>query len=133
MITREFLPVLSNPGIRVKPSTALSILIAGVITPSPKSRDIPMKERRETNPTCLLDFNKGISISRRTMVPPSPFWPRLIASHAYSTVTTIIRVQIIRERIPITWAKVGGVNRKITVRVYMGLVPISPKTSPSIL
>lgn len=64
------------------------------------------------------------------IVPPSPFLLRLMASHAYSTVTSITSVQTIRERTPMIFASVGFVRRKITVRVYMGLVPISPKTSP---
>jgi hypothetical protein len=42
----------------------------------------------------------------------------------------MVRVQNMRERIPITFWGVGGIRRKIAVSVYMGLVPISPKTSP---
>jgi hypothetical protein len=64
------------------------------------------------------------------MVPPSPFFPRLMASHAYSTVTSITSVQTISERIPITLCGVGFVSKKMTVRVYMGLVPMSPNTRP---
>ncbi len=35
------LEISAIPGIKVKPSTAESILIAGVITPSPKRRETP--------------------------------------------------------------------------------------------
>jgi len=45
-----------------------------------------MIERSETNAMLLPDFSSGKSISLRTIVPPSPFWPRLMASQAYSTV-----------------------------------------------
>jgi hypothetical protein len=42
----------------------------------------------------------------------------------------MISVQIISERTPMTWSAVGFVSRKMTVRVYMGLVPMSPNTRP---
>jgi len=39
-----------NPGIKETPSTALMMLKAGVITPSPISREIPMKESMVKKP-----------------------------------------------------------------------------------
>jgi len=109
--------VFSNPGIRSVPSTALSMLIAGVITPSPTRRDIPMKERNVTKTVFFRDLKKEVSNSFRTMVPPSPFCPRPMASHAYSMVTSIVRVQKMRERTPIMFCSVGFVRRKTTVNV----------------
>jgi hypothetical protein len=35
-----------------------------------------------------------------------------------------------RERTPIVLSTVGFIKRRITVRVYMGLVPMLPKTRP---
>ena len=69
-------------------------------------------------------------ISLRTIVPPSPFLLMLVASHAYSTVTWVIIVHTISERIPITFVSVCFIKRKIIVKVYIGLVPISPNTIP---
>ncbi len=123
--------VPSNPGIKSKPSTALIILMAGVIIPSPIKRDMPTKESRVTNAICLPDFRRGTRSSLSTIIPPSPFLPRLVASHAYLTVTSTTNVQTIRERTPITFSCVGFVRRNITVSVYIGLVPMSPKTRPS--
>jgi hypothetical protein len=55
---------------------------------------------------------------------------RLMASQAYSISTSMINVQTIRDKTPLTLYSVGLIRRKMTVRVYIGLVPISPNTSP---
>jgi hypothetical protein len=53
-----------------------------------------------------------------------------MASQAYSIFTSMINVQTIRDKTPMTLYSVGLISRKMTVSVYMGLVPISPNTSP---
>jgi len=45
------------------------------------------------------------------------FSPRLIASHPYSIETSIVNVQTMRERTPITLSYVGFSKRNITVKV----------------
>ena len=114
---RRIWAVLSKPGIKRIPSTAERILIAGVITPSPIKSEMPMMVRRETNATWFPDFKRGSRISFNTMVPPSPFLPRCMARNVYCTVTRMVSVQNIRERIPITFWGVGGIKRKMAVNV----------------
>ena len=115
---------------RVMPSTALNILMAGVMTPSPTSREMPTNVKSVTPTAERLVFRKGRRRLLRTIVPPSPFDPRLMANQAYSTETRIVRVHMTRERTPITLSCVGFARRKMTVSVYMGLVPMSPNTRP---
>ncbi|OQA13409.1 MAG: hypothetical protein BWY64_03645 [bacterium ADurb.Bin363] len=106
------------------------MVIAGVITPSPIRRDTPIKVRKVIKAICLVDFSLLTSISFKTIVPPSPFLPRLMASHAYSIETSMVRVQKISDSTPIIFFSVGCMIRKIAVRVYIGLVPMSPNTIP---
>jgi len=84
-----------------RPSTAERIEIAGVITPSPIRRETPIKPRNVTNAILRPDLILLVRISFNTIVPPSPLELRLIARIAYSNVTRMIRVQNIRESIPI--------------------------------
>jgi hypothetical protein len=56
-----------------------------------------------------------------------------MASHAYCTVTRVNSVQTIKDTTPRMLSFVELRNRNITVTVYMGLVPMSPKTRPSAL
>ena len=53
----------SSPGIKREPSTALSMLMAGVITPSPIRREIPTIEIIRTMPALLLEERRDVSIS----------------------------------------------------------------------
>ncbi len=97
---RTFCEVCSSPGISSIPSTADSIEIAGVMTPSPINRQMPIYERKVTNARVRPGLIILTRISRSTMVPPSPLRPRLMASQAYSTMTRIISVHTIRETMP---------------------------------
>ena len=99
--TREVWFIPSSPLIRSMPSTALRILMAGVMTPSPMMSEMPMNESMVTTVACLPDLRSGTRSSRSTMVPPSPRLPRLMASQAYSTVTRMMSVQTMRDRTPI--------------------------------
>ena len=83
IITRILWLIPAFPGISLRPSTAERILIAGVITASPIRSDTPIIARREKKATALPDCNNGSRISFNTIVPPSPFRPDCIASHAY--------------------------------------------------
>ena len=51
--------VCSKPGMRRIPSTAERILMAGVITPSPINREMPIIASSETNATWLPDLEEG--------------------------------------------------------------------------
>jgi len=115
--TRTPWEMFSIPGISTIPSTADMILMAGVITPSPKSSDTPRNERNPAKASRRPDFNSLIRISLRTISPPCPFFPRLMANQAYSPVTRMVMVQKTRERMPNTFSWVGLVRAKITVRV----------------
>ena len=92
----------AKPGMSTAPSTALNMLIAGVITPSPMRSEMPMKDKSETKRTLLLDFSAETRISRKTIVPPSPLLLRFMAIHEYWTVTRATRVQMISDSTPIT-------------------------------
>ena len=87
------------------------------MTPSPTSRDTPIKASTEATPSFLPDRNKGRKMESSTMVPPSPPLLRLMARQAYSTVTSSRRVQMINERMPIKFASVLSVIKKITASV----------------
>ena len=117
MVMRTIWVVFSNPGMRRIPSTAERMLIAGVMTPSPIKREIPTIASRDTKATWFPDFSRGRRISLSTIVPPSPFLPRCIARYVYSIVTRMVSVQMIRERMPMILSGVGGMRRKIAVRV----------------
>ncbi|OPY35193.1 MAG: hypothetical protein A4E34_00870 [Methanoregula sp. PtaU1.Bin006] len=78
-IIRNVWGVCSNPGIKRIPSTAERMLMAGVMTPSPMKREIPTIARKEIRATWLPDLRRGSSVSLRTMVPPSPFFPMCMA------------------------------------------------------
>jgi len=73
----------SKPGINFNPSTAESIDIAGVITPSPRSKETPIYPRKDMKPTFLPFLSVVTRISLRTIIPPSPLVLILIANQAY--------------------------------------------------
>lgn len=54
-----------------------------------------------------------ISMPLSTIVPPSPFSLRLMASHAYSTLTRIMRAHVTSDRTHITLSGVGLRRRNI--------------------
>lgn len=66
------------------------------------------------------------------MMPPSPRLPMRMANMAYLSEVTITSVQKISDSRPrITGADGASPERNSTVfRVYNGLVPISPNTTP---
>ena len=76
--------------------------MAGVMTPSPSSRDTPMNVRIPAKEMARADLRWESRISRSTISPPCPLRDRLVASQAYSTVTRIVRVQKTSESIPRT-------------------------------
>ena len=78
---------------------------------------MPIKDRKVINATLRPDLSMGTSNSLSTMVPPSPFLARLMASQAYSTVTRMTSVQTISDNTPKMWASIGFVKRNTTVRV----------------
>ncbi len=105
--------VSSRPGMRVAPSTAERMLIAGVITPSPMKSAIPMIASRDTSAILRPDFSIGSRISLSTIVPPSPFFPSCMARYVYWTVTSVVIVQMISESIPRILSGDGGMIRKM--------------------
>lgn len=112
-----FRPIFSKPGISFNPSTADRILIAGVITPSPINNETPIYPRKEMKATLLPFFKVEISISFKTIIPPSPRMLKLIANQAYWIVTKEINVQNIRERTPKIFSFEGVVKVNIIVSV----------------
>ena len=70
-----------------------------------------------TKATCRPLLSSGVRISLSTIVPPSPRLPRLIASQAYSTLTSRVSVQTMSESTPRMCASVGTVSATTTVRV----------------
>jgi hypothetical protein len=59
MIMIVLMLIDSKPGINFNPSTAESIDIAGVITPSPRSKETPMYPRKDMKPTFSSFFERG--------------------------------------------------------------------------
>ena len=74
--------------------------MAGVMTPSPSSSETPRKERNPAKARIRPFLKSLMMISRRTISPPWPFLPRLMASQAYSAVTRMVMVQKTSDRMP---------------------------------
>ncbi len=122
----------------LSPSIAESTEIAGVIMLSPKKSDAPKTPAaastifvRRPPGTCRRRIN---AIS--DMMPPSPSLSARITSMTYVTVTMITTDQKISEMIPNTLSVdaatgCGSLGLKTVWTVYRGLVPMSPKTTPS--
>src|SRR5450755_2143577 len=69
----------------------------------------------------------------RSMMPPSPRLSARMISVTYLSVTTIMIAQNTTDKIPSTLSGVSGKPCgpvKHSRRVYSGLVPMSPKTTP---
>ena len=77
----------------------------------------------------LEDF----SSSKIAKIPPSPALSARVMKSMYLILTTMINDQKIKETTPKTFAPFTGrlVALKHTASAYIGLVPISPKTTPS--
>ena len=93
----------SNSGLRsANPSVAESTLIAGVSTPSPKSRLVPISTRIKSA-KCFLDLGErmcsGINESNAS-IPPSPLLSARMTKVKYLSETTSIKAQKIMEAIP---------------------------------
>ncbi len=92
----------SNDGAATEsPSTADKTEIAGVMIPSPKNKDAPMKPKimiaslfPRDNPFCLR-FKAS-----NAMIPPSPLLSALMITKTYLSETIKVMVQKIKERIP---------------------------------
>ena len=68
-------------------------------------------------------------------MPPSPRLSARIMKATYLTDTTIMRAQTISDKMPNILTSVRGTGcaptEKTSFMVYRGLVPMSPKTTPS--
>jgi len=129
--TNDFSPGCADPS----PSTDAMTLIAGVIVPSPKKSatpNIPSKTRAAFPARPLT--RRPRTSATRAMMPPSPRLSAPITKVTYLTETTRMIVQITSEIIPSTPAVSGRTpcTAKMELIAYRGLVPISPKTMPSV-
>ena len=82
----------------------------------------------------VLIRNRFGTVASRAKIPPSPLWSALMTKVRYFTVTTMKSDQNISDRIPkrsATVALVPPAACRHSFNVYSGLVPISPKTTPS--
>jgi hypothetical protein len=120
------------------PSTAERTDIAGVITLSPKNREAPKTPSAAS--TTAVRRLPGAPPRRikviSAMIPPSPSLSARITSRTYVTVTMIVTAQKISETTPKmfsvdTATGCGSCGLKTVWTVYSGLVPMSPKTTPS--
>ena len=124
-----------SPGADVSsPSTEEMTLIAGVIVPSPKKSatpKIPSKTRAAflTRPLTRRRWTSATS----AIMPPSPRLSARITKVMYLTMTTRMIVQTMSEIMPSTPPAFGRTpwTRKMELIAYRGLVPMSPKTTPS--
>ena len=86
-----------------RPSIADSVVIAGVITPSPKNSDAPKIPRM---PTAYAEReplgNVRCASAMSAMMPPSPSLSARMMMVTYLSVTTIISAQKISDRMPST-------------------------------
>ena len=108
--------------------------IAGVIIPSPKNRDAPIK------PSAIrkIFLSSAMRVVRRfnannDMIPPSPLLSARIIMVTYLKLMVSIMHQKIRDKIPNTlaWVIARCAVKKVCLKAYRGLVPISPNTTPS--
>src|SRR6185369_14752357 len=117
-----------------RPSIALSTEIAGVMNPSPKNSAAPKTPTALTGPhtrQLLLALETNVL---RASTPPSP---RLSARSTIATyLTEMISTsdQRISDRMPRMFCSVNGMpcsGFRHSRNAYSGLVPMSPKTTPS--
>ena len=130
---------LSSDGCTIStPSTADRTEIAGVIIESPKNSEAP-KIPSATSPDSHAapePLTRPSSRAISAMMPPSPSLSERITKTTYCTVTMITTAQNTSETTPNTEVGSTGTGRVAlrlytACRVYSGLVPMSPKTTPS--
>src|SRR5580704_2715115 len=116
----------------LRPSTADSTEIAGVIMESPMNIDAPMTPSPSNGQLLRPSARCPSAISES--VPPSPLLSARSNSSTYLAVTTMNSAHRIRDRTPSTMIRVIGWPCAAAVaasrNAYSGDVPISPKTTP---
>ena len=91
--------------------------MAGVMTPSPIKRAIPMIVRMDTADAVIPGFSRESRIVLRTIVPPSPLSESDMASQMYWMVMMVNSVHVIRERSPNMLNVVGSMKSRIAPTV----------------
>src|SRR6185437_4546405 len=117
-----------------RPSTAESTVIDGEITPSPKNSAAPSTAASTTS----LRVRGYCRVARCAsaiiaMMPPSPLLSARMMKVMYFNATTISNVHNTNDRMPSTLKVVTGMpcwSLKASLKVYSGLVPRSPNTTP---
>src|SRR5690348_960788 len=117
-----------------RPSTADSTVIDGVITPSPKNNAAPSTAASTTS----LRVSGCWRVARCAsaiiaMIPPSPLLSARMMKVTYFSATTISNVHSTSDSTPSTLNVVTGMpcwSLKASLKVYSGLVPRSPNTTP---
>ncbi len=117
------------------PSTALKTEMAGVIMPSPYSRQAAKSPRAMTPSPRRLPEGAPCPRIRavRAITPPSPWLSARKTNTMYFRPTIMTSAQNIKERMPITLIWLTAIPYspwKHSRMAYIGLVPISPKTTP---
>jgi hypothetical protein len=97
----------SNAGVTsVKPSTADSTEIAGVITASPRNMEAPTTPSRNTS--AVRRPNARVASAVKDRVPPSPLLSARSNRSTYLIATTTISAHRISESTPSTMSRVTG-------------------------
>src|SRR3984957_11520343 len=116
----------------LRPSTADSTEIAGVIMESPMNIDAPMTPSPSNGQLLRPSARCPSAISES--VPPSPLLSARSNSSTYLAVTTINSAHRISDRTPSTMTRDGGwpcaAAATASRNAYSGEVPISPNTTP---
>src|SRR4029077_16040801 len=113
------------------PSTALSTEMAGVIIASPKNSDAPPRPMIKSALRKPPDL--GSTSDSNAMVPPSPSLSARMTIKTYLTATTRMTAQKINDNTPKMTIEFSELPDALmdSRNAYMGLVPMSPKTTPS--
>ncbi len=115
------------------PSTAERTDIAGVIKPSPNKKAVPSKRAKKMvySPWCCGRRNFRGRSEKRVRTPPSPLFSARNTNTRYLMETTIIRDQKMSEATPKIAVTPDWPSLTDCWKAYKGLVPMSPKTTPS--
>ena len=126
-----FVPISAYiAGMVRRPSMAVVTVTAGVRIPSARSAAPPIMAG------IINHFAQRLTRLYRAKMPPSLWLSAFMAIRTYLTVVIRVRVQIMRESAPritsVSIVKRPPLPAMIAFKVYIGLVPMSPYTIPSV-
>jgi hypothetical protein len=112
----------------IRPSTAETIVIEGVITPSARRKQPPMMAKTNAHLALLR-----IRANKENM-PPSPLLSALSVMMIYLIVVWSVSVQKMQDSPPrIKFALIESAPATMAFITYKGEVPISPYTIPNVI